>query len=67
MERPKAPVRVNYRPNSEDPARSCSDCFFFDRPHDSDDGNCFGHKVSATGLCDAFSSAPELESGTAGK
>ncbi|QSQ15022.1 hypothetical protein [Myxococcus landrumensis] len=60
MEKIKAPVRVNYRPVSEDPSRKCSDCFFYDQPHERDDGNCFGHQVSSTGVCDAFSAPAGL-------
>jgi len=67
MEETKARVRVNYRAVSDDPARRCSDCFFFQQTPESDDGNCFGHSVNADGVCDTFTATREVDPDSTGR
>jgi hypothetical protein len=58
----KATIRVNYRPESEDPNKHCGDCFnFLTESGAGEDGRCFGSQVNAKGLCDIFISRSDVE------
>jgi len=44
---------VNYVPSSPDPEKACTKCQNF-TPTTEGEGNCFGHKVLASGTCNFF-------------
>lgn len=52
------PIEINYRAKSNVADSSCGVCTNFNPNENSEtDGNCFGHKVVAEGLCDLYDAA----------